>query len=347
MTETSAPGKLVVVGEYAVLDGAPAIVAAIDVRARAKVVAISGAESIFFDAASGRAFYFVVDGSTGLRWVGERPDANGEILEAVISACIEYPMLFDDGPSFRVSMNSDAFFTRIDGRWTKLGVGSSAAVLVSLVGALVAELNLGMPTEKLLAVCHAAHRQFQGGRGSGADVALAVHGGVAVVRREDDSRAVNATACGWLSGLSALPIWSGTSASTPQLLKCLEEFRRNNPDVYRRHFRRLQALSEQACLAWSESSVSDVLNALADYDETLRALDDVAQIGISTESHERIRRMVERRGAVYKTSGAGGGDFGLALTDSAEILKGVRADCLENGFEVLDKTFGVEGLTVT
>ncbi len=346
MTDASAPGKLVLVGEYAVLDGAPAIAAAIDVRARARVLATAGAESVFFDALSGQAYYFVIDGSNGLHWIGEQPGANGAILEAVISSCSEHSTLFDDGPSFRVSMNTDDFFTHLGGRWTKLGVGSSAAVLVALVGALVTELNLVMSPEELLAVCHTAHRRFQGGLGSGADIATAVHGGVVAVRRGTEPETVSADGRGWPSGLSALPIWSGVSASTPELLVRFETFRADHPDQYRRHLRRLKVLAEQACVAWSEQSVIDVLSALAGYDEALRTLDDDAQIGINTEPHIRIRQLVERHGAVYKTAGAGGGDLGLALSDSPAVIEAVRADCVNDGIAMLEKSFAVEGLAI-
>jgi phosphomevalonate kinase len=347
MTDASAPGKLVLVGEYAVLSGAPAIVTAVDVRAQVKVVAIPGAESIFFDAVSGRAFYFVIDDSAGLRWVGEHPEATGTILEAAISSCIEHSILFDDGPSFRVSINTDDFFTHIDGRWMKLGVGSSSAALVALVGALVGELNLTMTPEELLAVCHSAHRRFQGGSGSGADVATAVYGGVVAVRRSVESEKIDVTLSDWPGDLLALPVWSGVSASTPELLVRFEQFQNTNPEDYRRHLRRLKALSEQACVAWTEQSVIDVLNALASYDDALRAFDIDAQIGISSEPHDRIRQLVEQHGAVYKTSGAGGGDFGLALTDSAQVLDAVRGECHDAGFEILDKPFPAEGLTVS
>jgi len=347
MTDASAPGKLLLVGEYAVLEGAPAITAAIDVHARAKVIAIPGTESVFFDALSGQAYYFIIDGNNGLRWTGEHPGDNGAIVQAVISSCVEHSTLLDDGPSFRVSMNTDEFYSQIGGNWTKLGVGSSAAVLVALVGALVAELNLVMSSKELLAICHTAHHRFQGGRGSGADVATAVHGGVIAVRRGADPQVVDVTRCDWPGGLSALPIWSGASASTPELLIRFEKFKADNPDDYRRHIRHLKALAEQACVAWSEQSVLDILSALAGYDDALRALDDDAQIGISTQAHVRIRQLVERHGAVYKTSGAGGGDFGLALTDSTAVLDAVRADCIDSGYAILDKSFAVEGLAVS
>ncbi|MDP6416534.1 MAG: hypothetical protein QGG54_16115, partial [Gammaproteobacteria bacterium] len=343
----SAPGKLILVGEYAVLDGAPAIVAAINVRARAKVVSIPGPESIYFDALTSHAYYFVIDGSDGLHWVGERPEANGTILEAVIASCCEHSSLFVDGPSFRISMNTDDFFTNSGGRWTKLGVGSSAAVLAAFVGALMAELNLTPTPEELLAVCHTAHRRFQGGIGSGADIATALYGGVVIVRSDAELETISASACAWPSSLVAMPIWSGVSASTPELLSRFDKFKVASPDQHQHHLRRLKTLSEQACVAWSAASISDILDTLASYDEALCSFDAEAGIGICTEPHARIRQLVERHGAVYKTSGAGGGDFGLALSDSLEVLDAVRADCHESGFEVLDKVFAVEGLIVS
>jgi phosphomevalonate kinase len=347
MTDASAPGKLILVGEYAVLEGAPAIVAAINVRAQAQVVAIPGPESVFFDALSSRAYYFVIDSSVGLRWVGECPEANGTILEAVIASCSEHSALFVDGPSFRISMNTDDFFTNGGGHWTKLGVGSSAAVLVAFVGALMAELNLAPTPEELLTVCHAAHRRFQGGSGSGADIATALYGGVVVVRSEAAPENISATACNWPSNLVAMPIWSGVSASTPELLARFDKFKGASPDQHRHHLRRLKTLSEQACVAWSKESIIDILDTLASYDEALCSFDAEAEIGICTEPHARIRQLVEQQGAVYKTSGAGGGDFGLALSDSTEVIDAVRADCLESGFKVLDKIFAVEGLKVS
>ena len=347
MTDASAPGKLVLVGEYAVLSGAPAIVTAVDVRARVKVMAIPGAESTFFDTATGRAYYFVIEDGAGLRWVDEQPEVTGTILEAVIAACSEHSLLFADGPSFRVSIDTDDFFTQVDGRWTKLGIGSSSAALVALVGALADELNLSMTPEEILAICHSAHRRFQGGSGSGADVATAVYGGVIAARRAPESETIDVTRCDWPEDLLALPIWSGVSASTTDLLKRYERFQDDNPDDYRRHLRRLKSISEQACVAWTEQSVIDVLNALAGYDDALLALDADARIGISSEPHDRIRQLVEQQGAIYKTSGAGGGDFGLALTDSAELLDAVRVACRDAGFEILDKPFLAEGLIVT
>ncbi len=344
MTDASAPGKLVLVGEYAVLDGGRAIAASIDVRARAQVIAIPGAESVFLDAANGRAWYFTCS-DDGLRWVGDDPGDNGTILAAVCAEMARLPGGIDAAPAFRVSLHTETFFNRIGGAWTKLGLGSSAAVLVALVGALVTELHLRLPQDALLALCHAAHRRFQGGRGSGLDVATAVGGGVVCARASSASGPVEASPYGWPDGLSILPIWSGVGASTRELLARFDRYRGDNPDEYRRHLARLKARSERACAAWAEGSVGDCLTAFAQYDEALRAFDQDARIGIGTAVHDDIRRLVEGQGAVYKTSGAGGGDFGLALTDSTDQLQAVRAACRKRGLTVLDEPFAVAGLT--
>lgn len=344
MTDASAPGKLVLVGEYAVLDGARAIAASIGVRARAQVVAIPGDESVFIDTSNGRAWYFACT-DDGLRWVGDDPAANGTILSAVCAEIARRPGALESASAFRVSMHTEAFFNRIGGAWTKLGLGSSAAVLVALVGALSTELQLRLSQDALLALCHAAHCRFQGGRGSGLDVAAAINGGVICARAGSASGPVEASPCGWPDGMSILPIWSGVGASTRELLVRFDRYRGENPDEYRRHLVRLKARSEQACAAWAEGSAGDCLTAVALYDEALRAFDHAAGIGIVTAVHEDIRRLVEGQGAVYKTSGAGGGDFGLALTDSPERLEAVRAACRQRGLMVLDEPFAVAGLT--
>ncbi|MDH3977089.1 MAG: hypothetical protein OEU86_01135, partial [Gammaproteobacteria bacterium] len=130
MTDASAPGKLVIAGEYAVLEGAPALAASIDVRAQARVASISTPESVFFDALSGRAYFFNIDHERGLHWLEGSPGQSGKLLEAALSACLQHLKNYRQIPVIRVSMNSDAFYGRSGEQWQKLGIGSSAAVTV-------------------------------------------------------------------------------------------------------------------------------------------------------------------------------------------------------------------------
>jgi len=134
----SAPGKVVLSGEYAVLDGEPAICMAVNRRA---VATVSDSQ----------------DGRCRVATPG-RTFSNGEKFRIVEAVCGARPEL-------TLELDTRAFSR--DGN--KLGIGSSAALTAALVMALGGEVY---------ADALAAHRRLQGGLGSGVDIAAAVHGGL-------------------------------------------------------------------------------------------------------------------------------------------------------------------------
>ena len=135
----SAPGKIVLAGEYAVLWGAPAVCMAVDRRAVATVDRRT-------------------DGLCHVTTPGFDGDDPFRIVDAVT-----------DGvrPPCDLELDTSAFMS--DGR--KTGIGSSAALTVALLAAL--ENSVDVYTEAM-----AAHSRLQQGMGSGVDVAAAVHGGL-------------------------------------------------------------------------------------------------------------------------------------------------------------------------
>lgn len=135
----SAPGKIVLSGEYAVLDGEPAISMAIDRRAVATLEESSTGEcSLSTPGFDGEDKYRIVDAVCG----GTRPAKNIEL---------DTLAFMDDG--------------------SKIGVGSSAALTVALLAGL-------SESEDVLSEALLAHRALQGGAGSGVDIATAVRGGL-------------------------------------------------------------------------------------------------------------------------------------------------------------------------
>ena len=135
----SAPGKVVLSGEYAVLDGAPAICMALNRRAIAKVD-----ES--------------PDGQCHVATPGFAGDDRFRIVDAVCGGV---------RPARSIALDTQAF----SDKGSKTGIGSSAALTVALVAALGKSENVFVPSLR-------AHSELQGGAGSGVDVAAAVHGGL-------------------------------------------------------------------------------------------------------------------------------------------------------------------------
>lgn len=345
MTVATTPGKLVIFGDYAVLEGAPATAASVGIRARAQVDVTEGRDSVFIDLAGGNAFDFVVEPGAPLRWTDESPGERGTIVAAVLDTCHELAHLRGPLPSLRISLNTDEFYSQLGGRMQKLGLGSSAAALVALTGALTGALNIPVERDSMLNVCHVAHRRFQGGRGSGIDVIASLLGGVVGVRLDRREPYPIACSLDWPAGLRVLPVWSGSSASTPELLARFYDFRSTDPDGFAHHLRNLMRFARLADAAWKRGAVAEILSALTGYDNALRALDSDARIGINTDAHDRIRGIAERHGAVYKTSGAGGGDFGIVVTDSAQVVRTVGRELSE--YTLLDAELDVGGLDIS
>lgn len=350
LIEAEAPGKLVIAGEYAVLHGAPGLAVAINVRARARITRLPGQGNQLVIPDSGETFRFRWGAEGGMRFEGASPGALGLPLEACV-AILTARGSFRRGadlPACRVEL-STADFHRSDaaGHRVKLGLGSSAAITVALAGALL-RLSPASPTDRaeLTAICCEAHRRLQGGSGSGIDVVTSLTGGVVAVDFPPGAPAPRATPLPWPRRLQMLAVWSGTSASTPAMLSRLAAFRDARPSDCSVHLQRLAAVAARAVAAWSRDDVPAILAATSEYAEALRQLDAAAGIGIFSPAHEAMRRIAERRHAVYKPSGAGGGDFGVALTDSRETRLALLADYASAGFSCLKADICAPGLTV-
>ncbi|MGH8162745.1 MAG: mevalonate kinase family protein, partial [Rhodanobacteraceae bacterium] len=178
----SAPGKLVLTGEYAVLEGAPALVIAIDRRARVTLedgidddYRIDAPDLGIIDAhcrvdAEGRAHWFGLDESDAARL-------------ALAAAVIEAAAVDGRPAPFRARLDTQSFFCGIEGGRAKLGFGSSAALTVALAGAIRAhDHRAALPMDALIET----HRRAQCGRGSGLDIAASLTGGAMIYRRHDD-----------------------------------------------------------------------------------------------------------------------------------------------------------------
>lgn len=354
LIEAQAPGKLVIAGEYAVLAGAPGLAVAVDVRAEARVTAVAGTGNELVIPDTGERFRFRWMAESGPRWEGVSPGAFGLPLEACAEILSSRGLLPRSSglPACRIELSTAAFHQTDDkGQRVKLGLGSSASVVAALTGALLRFAGgPALSRQDLIAICCEAHRRLQGGVGSGIDVATAITGGALSVsfhgQPGPDANIPQAHPLPWPRQLKLVAVWSGSSASTPAMLGRLRAFRERNAVMCSTHMERLGAHSAQAVAAWRSADLHALLNAITGYESGLRQLDEAANIGIFSPVHERLRAIALGHGAVYKPSGAGGGDFGIALTDSAQIAVQLRRSYAAADFSCLDAGLCAPGLSV-
>lgn len=307
-----APGKLFLLGEYAVLDGAPALVAAVDRHVEATVT--PAAEGVTVESTDGG---------------GGRVDAAHGSLPGGDAGTVAALAQVTGATGVHVRIDSRALLVGE----RKLGLGRSAAGLV----AVAAALDPAATRADVLSRALAANRLLQAGRGSGADVAAAVHGGVVEARRDGEGVAVAARALP--AGLRLVAGWTGTSAHTAPLLA---RFAEGGASRALAHLHELAAAGADALARGDAGALRELVDRYAD---GLARLGEERGLPIVTPELRTLVAAARDVGAVAKPSGAGAGDCGIALVSSESEAAAVRAAWRAAGIVPLDVAIAAEGVT--
>lgn len=295
-----APGKLVLSGAYAVLEGAPALVSAVN-------------------------RYAIADSTQRSSFTTPEYAATG-IMEAQ--------------PLF------DASELRAEGE--KLGLGSSAAILVACLGAVrvrqTPQLSLRALRRQVFDEALASHQAAQGG-GSGVDVAASSFGGYLLARRGSGSTLELEPV--EPNGNLVLSVWAtGRPASTSELLRSVFQLKQTSPHGFARAMDLQREAAEQAAEALGQRSTEALLAALARQHDALDLLGREAGVEIVVDAVRQLHALARRSGAVVLPSGAGGGDisFYAGLHPPSPELVALAGRL---GQKPLDLAFGAKGLGPT
>ncbi len=206
---------------------------------------------------------------------------------------------------------------RDPGSGRKIGLGSSAALAAALATALNS-LDGGNAAD----VAHAAHRLFQGGSGSGVDIACSMAGGIIEYRMSNEqSRRAK-----WPDGLHLSVLWSGVAADTRDRVARFADLAGSSART------RLSEASTSVAGVFEKGHAPDVVAALGDYTQALRRFDAAHGLGIFDAGHAALAERAAGAGMVYKPCGAGGGDIGVALATSRASLASFEKAAARSGF---------------
>lgn len=326
----SAPGKLFVSGEYAVLWGGTARVAAVGPRTQALMRRREDRE-VHLVTAEGR---LVGDFTPlGVRWRTEVTPpfhfASRAIDDVVrIHGREEVGFAIALGPS------------PVAPSGHKLGMGGSARATLLAVEAARSALDERMDPLKLALVSHAAS---QGGKGSGADLAAIFAGGIVRYRRYPVEQLAQDLSSGavLLEQAPAVDLWriplqpvqltyafTGESASTPKLIGRVEQ--RLDPEQRAAFTAESDVLGDALEEGLRRGDFAGAREAVGALRELLLRLGP-----LETEATKRVLSLAALHGAAGKISGAGGGDGVLLFSSDPEAQRELVAALEARGFFAL------------
>jgi mevalonate kinase len=305
----SAPGKLMLFGEYAVLHGYPAVALCLD--RRISCTATPGKRLVLY---SPGVFEPAIDLPVSALESETPPDSRLGLL---------WPLLrryaFEG-----VTLSFEAGFPPT---W---GLGSSSASTLAAAAALVRHFGHEVSDEQLFSAVHEAQRSLQG-RASGYDAATQLLGGYVSYRMGDPPTMLHVDPP--LGRLRWVVGYTGRKARTGSMIRDVEGRHPAGSDIYEE----IGALAEQAVprlQAGDATALGVLLNAGHARLEKLGAVpDDLAAVVRALQGDPDVL------GA--RMSGAGGGDCILILADDPAYA--ARA-AEQHGLQILDLQPESQGL---
>jgi len=306
MVTSSAPGKVYLFGEHAVVYGEPAVPCAIERRARVTAEEIDEGLVVHADDLQ-------LDGFT-VEYVGDdtaTPDVDAEnsLVEAAtgyVNEAVAQVREAADAPDtgFEIWIESDIPLGA--------GLGSSAAVACAAIDAGCRELGVDLPAEEVADRAYQVERAVQDGEASRADTFCSAMGGAVRVEGDD---------CRRVEGVDALPFvigYDGGAGDTGKLVSGVRELRGR----YGFAADTVETIGDIVREGETVLGTGDTgtLGELMDFNHGL-----LAALGVSSRSLDTMVWAARDAGAVgAKLTGAGGGGCIVALDETDAALTALK-----------------------
>lgn len=362
MIHWSAPGKLLIAGDWAVLEpGNPGIVAAVNRRVHSAVEENGHDISITIDDFGIRDLPARFDGKhIAFDSITEGDRERLKFIKEAGEVALRF--LAENGVApkpFRIQTWGEEL--QIKGK--KIGFGSSASSTAAVIASLLAFHGYEASKETLFKLATIAHYYAQGKAGSGFDVAASVYGGVFVYKRFDSQwfaamigapqgmKAITQAPWPLLTveqlgipdSLRLLVAWTEEPSSTSALIRHMDAFKGVEKASYDALYTQIAQTVNTLIRAWKDGNKGEIFALIKRNRQLLHELTMRSRVPIETKELQQLAELADNCGAAGKLSGAGGGDCGIAICFDEETEHCVQQAWHAAGFHVLDVTIDREG----
>jgi mevalonate kinase len=315
----SAPGKLMLFGEHAVVYNRPCLVTAVDQRMRATVSLLNG-EEFLLDAPDVK----VAGYKKSMKDLGKGEIPKGaKFVEIAVKNFVS-----KHGLHTGVKVNTKSEFSSL------FGFGSSSASTVCIIKALSELTGAKLSQKEIFDFAYKTVLDIQG-KGSGFDVAAAVYGGTLYF--VTGGKVIKPLE---IESLPLLVGYSGVKADTVVLMNQVKTLAEKYPKVIETIYddiEELVELAKKAVLKSDWQTVGELMNINQGY---------LASLGVSTKKlADMIYAVRDAGGYGAKLSGAGGGDCIIALAPK-EKKKAIEKAIASVGGEVILVKTNADGVRV-
>ena len=286
--EISAPGKLMLFGEHAVIYDRPCIVTAVDQRMRVSAEL------------TGTKFLRIEAPDVGVKEYTEQigSDANSGLPKGARFTVTAVRNFYDHyGIRSGVTIRTKSEFS------SEFGFGSSSAVTTAVLKALSELFGIEISNKELFELSYKTVLDVQG-LGSGFDLAAAIWGGTIYFKSGGSEIAP--------LDVNDLPLtvgYTGIKADTATLVRHVADFHLRHENLANRIFDTMSDIVEQARESLADRNVEN-LGYLMNINQGL-----LDSLGVNSLELSKLIYGARQAGAIgAKLSGAGGGDCMIALS---------------------------------
>lgn len=349
MITEKAPGKLYIAGEYAVLEtNNPAIIVAVNEFVRVTIKASQTTGTIHSKQYSQDSIHWTRQGSKMI--IDNRDNPFHYILSA-IHYTEQY--VLENNVSLEVydlTVNSE--LDSDDGK--KFGLGSSAAVTVATVKAVLRFYGFELDKDLIFKLAAIAHFQVQG-NGSLGDIAASVFGGWLAYQSFDKQwlldqldryslvEIVNMAWPGLKIQLLTPPKemslvigWSQKPSLTAQLVDQTDQEKHINPIQYEKFVEESRACVLDIVRGFEAQDIKLIQDKIRYNRLLLQSLAKMSSVQIEIPRLTTLIDIAEKNGGAAKTSGAGNGDCGIVISNGETDITKMRKEWRDHGILPLD-----------